>query len=103
LEIEEQFARDYNSAGTRNQLALKLVQILLLPLILWLVIRSRRTLRFKDEPAKLTRALRRLFSTWLLLCMLAVLVLMLEPDAPLLAQEVALLLALVPSWISPAR
>lgn len=94
LEIEGQFARDYHSAGTRNQVALTLVQILLLPLILWLVVRSRRTRRLKDAPEKLTRALRRPFSTWLLLCMLAVLVL--EPDAPLLAQEVALLVALVP-------
>lgn len=50
LEIEEQFALDYNSAGTRNQLALKVVQILLLPLILWLVIRSRRSRRLKDDP-----------------------------------------------------
>ncbi len=94
LEIEEQFARDYHAAGTRNQQALTLVQILLLPLILWLVVRSRRTLRGNDEPEKLTRALRRPFSAWLLLCMLAVLVL--EPDAPLLAQEAALLVALVP-------
>ncbi|WP_024695551.1 mechanosensitive ion channel domain-containing protein [Pseudomonas syringae] len=94
LEIEGQFARDYHSAGTRNQVVLTLVQILLLPLILWLVVRSRHTRRLKDKPEKLTRALRRPFSTWLLLCMLAVLVL--EPDAPLLAQEVALLVALVP-------
>ena len=94
LEIEGQFARDYRAAGTRNQLALTVVQILLLPLILWLVIRSRRTRRLQEAPAKLTRALRRPFSTWLLLCMLAVLVL--EPNAPLLAQEVALLVALIP-------
>lgn len=33
LDIEEQFARNYNSATTPNQLALKLVQLLLLPLI----------------------------------------------------------------------
>jgi small-conductance mechanosensitive channel len=94
LEIEVQFARDYHSAGTRNQQALTLVQILLLPLILWLVVRSRRTRRLQENPDKLTRALRRPFSTWLLLCMLAVLVL--EPDAPLLAQEIALLVALIP-------
>lgn len=94
LEIEGQFARDYNSAGTRNQLALTLIQLLLLPLILWLVVRSRRTRQQQAEPEKPTRALRRPFSAWLLLCMLAVLVL--EPDAPLLVQEVALLVALVP-------
>ncbi len=94
LEIEEQFARDYHAAGTRNQQALTLVQILLLPLILWLVVRSRCLRRDKDEPEKLTRALRRPFSSWLMLCMLAVLVF--EPDAPLLAQEVTLLIALVP-------
>ncbi|SHM12525.1 Mechanosensitive ion channel [Pseudomonas punonensis] len=94
LEIEEQFARDYHSAGTRNQQALTLLQILLLPLILWLVVRSRRTMPQKQEVHHMARALRRPFSTWLLLCMLAVLVI--EPDAPLLAQEAALLVALIP-------
>ncbi|MDQ2184340.1 mechanosensitive ion channel [Alcaligenaceae bacterium A4P071] len=126
LDIEEQFAIDYHAAGNGNQLALRVVQLLLLPLILWLFLRSRsasaspersaasstasptaRTAasptgrpagdRAVDQAAtsrRITRALRRPFSTWLLLSMLAVLVL--EPDAPQLILEFALLIALVP-------
>lgn len=121
LDIEEQFALDYHAAGNGNQLALRVVQVLLLPLILWLVMRSRSAARSAPglaadtaapvsntagtaadpRPAhqtstsrRITRALRRPFSTWLLLSMLAVLIL--EPDAPQLIQEFALLIALVP-------
>ena len=91
LEIETRFARDYNAAGTGNQQALRVVQLLLLPLILGLVLRSRRHGVVAGSP---TSALHRPVSAWLLLCMLAVL--LLEPDAPLLVQEFALVLALIP-------
>ena len=94
VDIETQFAKDYHTAGSGNQQALRVVQVLLLPLIMWLSLRSRHT--GGDAPAadRVARALRRPFSAWLLLSMLAVLVL--EPDAPQLVQELALLLALVP-------
>jgi potassium-dependent mechanosensitive channel len=105
LQVERQFALDYHAANTANQQALRGVQLLLLPLILWLVWRSRH--RPVDPaaanpahasghlaPAHVARALRRPFSAWLLLSMLAVLVL--ERDAPLLVREFALVLALVP-------
>ena len=96
LDIEERFAIDYHAARTGNQQALRLLQIALLPLILWLFLRSRaaRAGAPEDAPDRVARALRRPFSVWLLLSMLAVLVL--EPDAPLLVQEAALLLAIVP-------
>lgn len=94
LQIEEQFALDYHAARTGNQQALRLVQILLLPLVLWLFLRSRRGGGQHLAPGDTTRALRRPISVWLLLSMLAVVVL--EPDAPLLVHEVALLLAIVP-------
>lgn len=95
LEIETRFARDYNAAGTGNQQALRVVQILLLPLILALMVRSRRHGETADVGnGNNTGALRRPISVWLLLAMLAVLVF--EPDAPLLVQECALVLALVP-------
>jgi small-conductance mechanosensitive channel len=91
LEIETQFAHDYNAAGNSNVQALRVVQVLLLPLIIWLVLRSRHG----AGPAGATvNALQRPFSAWLLLAMLSALVL--EPDAPLLVQEFALVLALVP-------
>ncbi len=95
LEIETGFARAYNAAGTSNQQALRVLQILLLPLIVGLAIRQRYLRR--DAPAgseKLELALRRPVSAWVLLSMLFVLVL--EPDAPLLVQELALLAALIP-------
>ena len=96
LEIEEQFALDYQAAGTGNQQALRLLQLLLLPLIVWLVYRSRLA-RTPGAPADhVALALRRPVSTWLLLSMLSLLAF--EPDAPVLVQEAALLLALVPLW-----
>ena len=92
LEIEKQFAIDYQTFSTGNQQALRIVQVLLLPLILWLSLSSRR--RKLPLPGVAARVLRRPFSAWLLLSMLSVLVL--EWDAPLLVHEFALLLALVP-------
>lgn len=94
LAIESQFARDYRAAGGTNQQALRLVQILLIPLIGWLAIRSRRAPRAPGAPG-VARALRRPVSSWLLLSMLAVLVL--EADAPLLVEEFVLLIALIPA------
>ncbi|GAB2817582.1 hypothetical protein GCM10027276_18590 [Comamonas piscis] len=94
LEIERQFALDYHAADTGNQQARRVVQLLLLPLIVWLVLRSRRSASDATTPQHVARALRRPISSWLLLSMLAVLVL--EPDSPLLVQEFALVLALIP-------
>ena len=92
LEIERQFAIDYHAAATGNWQAVRVVQLLLLPLMIWLVMRSRHARAQTSSGA--ARALRRPFSAWLLLCMMAVLAL--EPDAPLLVQEIALLLAFIP-------
>lgn len=92
LGIETRFAEDYQADGSSNVQALRLLELLLLPLVLWLTWRSRPAARPGDQHVE--RALRRPFSTWLLLSMLAVLVL--EPDAPLLVAEAALLIALVP-------
>ncbi len=92
LEIERQFAIDYHAAGTGNQQALRVVQLLLLPLILWLLARSRQGETAASDQT--TRVLRRPVSVWLLLSMLSVLGL--EPDAPMLVQEAAMVLALVP-------
>ena len=91
LEIESQFARDYNAAGTGNQQALRVVQVLLLPLIIWLFLRNRRA---SAAALNASSTLHRPLSAWLLLSMMSVLVF--EPDAPLLVHEFALVLALVP-------
>lgn len=99
LAIERQFAIDYNAAGTGNQRALQVLQLLLLPVIVWLVLRSRHAQLTADAAGGAhpvaTLALRRPLSAWLLLSLLAVLVF--EADAPLLVQEFVLLLALVPA------
>ena len=90
--IERQFAIDYQAAGTDNQHALLLVQVLLLILLVWLSMRNRS----KGTAATVTtrHPLHRPVSTWILLSMVGVLVL--EPDAPMLVHEIALMVALIP-------
>lgn len=96
LDIEAQFARTYKAAATSNQQALRVVQLLLLPLIVGLAIRQRYLRRGAPAGGEpLALALRRPVSAWVLLSMLFVLVL--EPDAPLLVHEIALLAALIPT------
>jgi small-conductance mechanosensitive channel len=94
LDIEMDFARAYGSAGNTNQKVLRALEILLLPLLLWLLHRSRELPALTDSAADTQRVLARPLSAWLLLSMMAVLAL--EPDAPLIAHETALLLALIP-------
>lgn len=90
--IERQFAIDYQAAGTDNQHALLLVQVLLLILLVWLSMRNRRTATVATVTTH--HALHRPVSTWILLSMVGVLVL--EPDAPMLVHEIALMAALIP-------
>jgi small-conductance mechanosensitive channel len=94
LEIELQFAREYSAAGTGNQRALHALQLLLLPLLLWLAHKSRIAIRTGVMSETSAGVLGRPISTWVLLSMLGVLAL--EPDAPLMVQQVALVLAAVP-------
>lgn len=94
MEIETQFALDYEAAGTGNHKARRMVQILLIPLIFWLALRSRQQQGEANAAVRPNHGLSRPVSTWLLLSMLFLL--LLEPDAPILIQEIALLLGLVP-------
>jgi small-conductance mechanosensitive channel len=96
MQTEAAFLGEYGTANFGNQRALQVFQLLLLPVLLWLGWRQRRRERAGTgvADAASARVLKRPFSTWLLLAMLGVLVF--EPDAPLLAQQVAMLLALVP-------
>ncbi|WP_374383772.1 mechanosensitive ion channel domain-containing protein [Thermomonas sp.] len=96
LDIEFAFLGEYGATNLGNQRALHLFEILLLPMMLWLWWRARRRSREGHPPADpaSARVLARPFSTWLLLSMLAMLVL--EPDAPLLIHQFAMLVALVP-------
>lgn len=100
LQIERQFAVDYHAAWTGNQQVLRIVQLSLLPLLLWLSARGSKTAR--QPGTAVTHLLHRPISTWILLSMLSVLVL--EPDAPLLVQEFALVAAVIPVLrLLPAR
>ncbi|MGE8681597.1 MAG: mechanosensitive ion channel family protein [Achromobacter marplatensis] len=94
LDIEVRFARDYNAAESDNQRALRILQLVLLPLLLWLARKSRDAIRAGVMSETAAGVLGRPLSTWLLLSMLGVLAL--EPDAPLMVQQVALVLAAVP-------
>ena len=94
LDIELRFAREYSSAGTGNQRALHALQLVLLPLLLWLAHKSRSAIRTGVMSETAAGVLGRPLSTWVLLSMLGVLAL--EPDAPLMVQQIALVLAAVP-------
>jgi hypothetical protein len=71
-----------------------LVSLLLLPLLLWLSVRSRRVVSDDPEIQASTRVLRRPISSWIILLMMGVIVL--QPDAPVLLHQLALFIALVP-------
>ncbi|UNK49119.1 mechanosensitive ion channel [Lysobacter sp. S4-A87] len=94
LEIESRFVSQYSAADLGNQRALHWLQILLLPLLVWLSFRTRKQAPTGLENEAYNRVLRRPISSWILLSMMGVLVF--EPDAPLLAHQVAMLVALVP-------
>ncbi|MGO4223623.1 mechanosensitive ion channel domain-containing protein [Lysobacter sp. TAF61] len=94
LEIESRFVTQYTAADLGNQRALHWLQMLLLPLLIWLGLRARKRAPTGLENAASERVLRRPLSSWILLSMMGVLVF--EPDAPLLAHQIAMLVALVP-------
>lgn len=97
IQSENSFVAQYAAADVGNQRLLHVLQLLLLPVLLWMAWRHRR--RGVDPAAVLatdaeSRVIRRPFSTWLLLSMIGVLVF--EPNAPLFAHQLAMLVALVP-------
>ena len=65
-----------------------------LPLLIWLSIRSRKVVSDDPEMQASARVLRRPISSWLVLLMVSVVVF--EPDAPILMHQVAMFIALVP-------
>ncbi|WP_342316740.1 mechanosensitive ion channel domain-containing protein [Lysobacter sp. FW306-1B-D06B] len=106
--IEARFMAEYGAADFGNQRFLHILQLLLLPVLLWLALRTRRAAAVAPDTADApdasaaptvdtdatTRVLRRPISSWLLLSMMGVLAF--EPDAPLLLHQFAMLVALVP-------
>jgi len=94
LSVERRFLDEYAAATADWQLRRNLVALLMLPLLVWLSVRSRRVVSDDPEIQASTRVLRRPISSWLILLMVSVVVL--QPDAPVLLHQVALLVALVP-------
>lgn len=96
MQIEGRFMTEYGAADAGNQRALHVFQILLLPVLLWLAVRSRRSGDMTEAEANdaSVRVLRRPLSSWLLLSMMAVLAF--EPEAPLMLHQLAMLGALIP-------
>lgn len=100
VRAELAFAREYAALAGVNRGAASAVQLALLLVLGWLVVARRAAARRHPEapPAPLdetaVRVVQRPLSAWLLLAMVAVLVL--EPDGPMLAAEVAMLIAVVP-------
>ena len=93
LDIETRFAREYRAADNDRPLVLHALQFVLLPVLLWMASRSRRAAP-GEVPADSVRALTRPLSLWVLLAMIAVFVI--EPDAPLLVHQGAMVIALIP-------
>ncbi|HEY0506154.1 MAG TPA: mechanosensitive ion channel domain-containing protein [Lysobacter sp.] len=94
IAIEARFLTEYAAADAGNQRALHIFQVLLLPLLLMLYMRSRSAGLPADASDASVRVLRRPLSSWLLLSMMAVLAF--EPEAPLMLHQLAMLVALVP-------
>ncbi|MBK9670493.1 MAG: hypothetical protein IPO74_11515 [Thermomonas sp.] len=92
LELETHFLGQYADAGFPNQRILQFLQLLLLPLLLWLAWRVR--IRPPTADVNAAQPLRRPISCWVLLAMIGVLVF--EPEAPLLMHQLAMALVLVP-------
>lgn len=94
LQIETEFANAYSQANLGNQVALHVLQLLMLVAVVWAWRRHRPAVREDRLEPGAARVLGRPFSTWLLLCAVATMVM--EPDAPMLTRQLWMVLALVP-------
>ena len=109
LKIETDFLKEYSTSNVDHQRTMNVLQLLLLPLLVWLSYSYRKKSSGIPRPSvpsgtsaaqtSLLEAsesvLRRPISAWLLLSMMTVL--LFEPDAPLLLHQVIMVLALVPT------
>ncbi|MBS0451128.1 MAG: mechanosensitive ion channel [Proteobacteria bacterium] len=95
LRAEAHFAREYGGLDNQRPVVLHTLQLLMLPLLVWMSMRAKRDAALvAGGTASAMFALTRPFSLWLLLSPMVVLVF--QPDAPLLVHELAMLVALVP-------
>jgi potassium efflux system protein len=94
LEIEMEFLKEFTAANEARLRFNNVLAVLLLPLLLWLSARSRKLVSDDDHLKSSTQVLTRPFSAWLVLSL--VMVPFLVPDAPVVMQQTALLLAVIP-------
>ncbi|MFO1393873.1 MAG: mechanosensitive ion channel [Steroidobacteraceae bacterium] len=94
LGIETQFLKEYNARYANSLQLLTAAALLLLPLLIWLSRRSRKVVASDPELASSARVLLRPISSWFVLVLVGIL--FLEPNAPIIRHEAALLLALIP-------
>jgi small-conductance mechanosensitive channel len=94
LRLETAFITEWGAANQSRIDAYRLGTLALLPLLLWLSWRSRKTVSTEPAMQAAAKVLRRPFAAWLLLTFVGVPFFF--PDAPLVMHQMALLLALVP-------
>lgn len=94
LRLETAFVGEWEQANERRLQGYRIASIVLLPLLLWLSWRSRRTVNTEPAMQAAAKVLRRPISAWILLVLIGVLFAF--PDAPIVLHQIALLFALVP-------
>ncbi|MBK6350898.1 MAG: mechanosensitive ion channel [Proteobacteria bacterium] len=94
LRLETAFMEEWGAANQPRLRAYKFGALALLPLLLWLSRRSRRTATTEPSMQAAAKVLQRPISAWLLLTLIGVPFVF--QDAPLVLHQTALLLALVP-------
>ena len=94
LAMEKQFLREYATTYQQRLRIQHVVALALLPFLLWLRHRTRKRVVGDQDLEDCARILLRPLSTWLALVMITAVVL--DPDAPMLGQQLALLIALIP-------
>ena len=93
LDIEARFAKDYSAGKAGSIQGVRVIQIALLILLLWLARLYSRTPSLAGDEST-ARILKRPLSSWLLLSMLITLAF--ETSAPLVLMEFTLLVAFIP-------
>ena len=94
LRLETAFVEEWGAANQPRIQAYRIGALVLLPFLVWLGWRSRKTVKTEASMQAAAKVLRRPLSAWLLLVLIGVLFFF--PDAPLVLHQMALLLALVP-------
>jgi potassium efflux system protein len=93
-DLEVQFLTEYNAVNARRLDAQRLVELALLPLLIWVGRRYRKLARDDDDAQMSAPVLQRPLAAWLVIVLVGVLYW--QPSAPMLKHEVALLLVLLP-------